>query len=75
MPRYFFDIEDGRDVLDDEGDDLPDDRAARIAGLETLSEVLASRVERFWDEERLTLTVRDADRAPLVVLEVRARPA
>lgn len=75
MPRYFFDIEDGRDVVDDEGEDLPDDRAARIAGLEALSQVLGSRVERFWDDERLTLTVRDAERAPLVVVEVRTRPA
>jgi hypothetical protein len=34
MPRYFFSVEDGRKISEDEGEDLANDEAARATGLE-----------------------------------------
>lgn len=34
MPRYFFSLEDGSKLSEDEGEDLADDEAARAVALE-----------------------------------------
>jgi hypothetical protein len=44
MPRYFFDIADGHKFPDEHGEDLPDDEAARLEGLEMARVIEESRV-------------------------------
>jgi len=39
MPRYFFNVEDDRTIIDQEGTDLPNLRAAREEAVSTSSEL------------------------------------
>src|ERR1700680_3465421 len=40
MPRYFFNVEDDRTIIDQEGTDLPNLRAAREEAVSTSAELL-----------------------------------
>jgi hypothetical protein len=43
MPRYFFNVEDDRTIIDQEGTDLPNLRAAREEAVSTSAELLRER--------------------------------
>jgi hypothetical protein len=67
MPRYFFDICDGDQLLlhDEEGTDLPDVKAARDDVLRLLPELIKARLPT--DEHRqLVVTVRDETAAAIL---------
>lgn len=44
MPRYFFDLYNDMDVLDEEGKELPDLEAAKAAGLGEVREMLQASI-------------------------------
>jgi hypothetical protein len=46
MPRYYFHIFDGEDVIDEEGMDLPDDAAARLVAVNSVRDLAAAQVMR-----------------------------
>jgi hypothetical protein len=47
MPRYFFNLYDGRNIIpDQEGTDLPDDDAARTHAFRVMRELARNREER-----------------------------
>jgi hypothetical protein len=47
MPRYFFNLNDGRNIIPDpEGTDLPDDHAARTHAYRVMRELARNREER-----------------------------
>jgi len=71
MARYFIHIFDGKAVLDDEGEDLADVGAARNTALRVMSELAASRSDRFWEDGSLKIVVEDEARVEVVVLEMR----
>jgi hypothetical protein len=59
MPRYFFDLNDGRKIIPDlEGTDLPDDDSARAHAAQVARELARNREQetRSW-----RLTVRDEE--------------
>lgn len=62
MPCYYFDIDDTCSTLvDDEGLELPDRRAAGRLALELLGEAIMIRADRL--PSRIAVEVRDADGA------------
>ncbi len=59
MPHYFIDADDGEyPHRDDEGHELPNDRAARAAALDALPEMARDRIPN-GDHRSFTVTVRD----------------
>jgi hypothetical protein len=46
MPRYFFDIQDGIDVRDDQGIELPDMIAVRAEAHRALAELVSHQSQR-----------------------------
>lgn len=65
MALYFVDTSDGDNaVLDDEGLELADDTAARIAALAALPEMAKDHVPN-GNERRFVVRVRNADGAPV----------
>lgn len=68
MPRYFFDVKDGRDFPDVEGSIYADLSAARIEAVRYSGEILKDMPDRFWDFEEWTMTVSDDNRIPLFQL-------
>lgn len=63
MARYFVDTSDGESpIVDDEGIELPDDRAARIAALAALPEMAKDHIPN-GDRRRFVVRVRRADGA------------
>lgn len=62
MPRYFFDTDNGSDPLvDTVGRGLPDDAAARWAGLDTLPDVARDQIAQS-DHRTFGVVIRNAER-------------
>ncbi|MFC5418180.1 MAG: hypothetical protein DI537_05915 [Stutzerimonas stutzeri] len=60
MPRYFFHTRDGDHIeLDDEGTELPDDRAAKNAAKELLSGLNREKLPN-GDHMELAVVVKDS---------------
>ncbi len=57
MARYFFSLEDGSKLAEDEGEDLPNDEAAREAGLEIARDL--ARNKRNADDVRVLIKTAD----------------
>lgn len=58
MPRYFFDIRDGAGLaLDEEGLELPDQRAAELEAARTLGELTRDLATHF-DRQDVAIEVR-----------------
>lgn len=72
MPRYFFDTLDGNTIIDDEGEMLPDDEAAKIAAAQIASELTPSRVSHIWDGEQFKVVIRDEDKLVIGYVVVMA---
>jgi hypothetical protein len=56
MPRFFFDLDDGKSTVDDEGTDLPNLAAAKLAAWHLigglLCDVTAAPAESWWLQVR-----------------------
>ena len=61
MPRYFFNVHDGRDYPDDEGTELPDLAAVRAEALQSSGEMLrdSKGAADFWSGDDWTMNVTD----------------
>jgi hypothetical protein len=59
MPRYFFHIEDGADLRDDEGTMLADLAAAKCLGLKLAGQMICDAGDAFWNQREWTLTASD----------------
>lgn len=62
MPRYYFDIVDGRNTIDEEGEELADERAAGSMALKILAELLPGHEDAVLDGHRLQVRVLDDER-------------
>ena len=60
MPRYFFDIQDGIDVHDDQGIELPNMRAVRAEAHRALAE-LVSHQSQWRSAVQIRADVRDGE--------------
>jgi hypothetical protein len=47
MPRYFIHVHDGTSMIDDEGTELPDLTAARLAAVRLSGELLRDHPDQF----------------------------
>jgi len=59
MPRYFFNIEDGPDVRDEEGTELPNPEGARSQAVITTEEILNDSDGEFWTAAEWRIHVTD----------------
>ncbi|MFZ0850023.1 MAG: hypothetical protein WAO08_12560 [Hyphomicrobiaceae bacterium] len=74
MPRYFFHVDDGQDVMhDDEGIDLPDLDAVREEATESAREIMSQSVLAGGPPNGKKFVV--TDEAGIVVLEVAFKDA
>ena len=72
LPRFFFNVSDGADLLDDEGIVLPNVAAARSQAMITAGELLRERGRRFWTGVDWRMTVRDEAGATVCSLRFMA---
>lgn len=68
MPRYFFDIHDGVDTIDQDGTILRDVAHAKTEAAVFAASLLRDDPARFWNGEEWTVRVRDERR--LVLFEI-----
>jgi hypothetical protein len=67
MPVYYFDLHNGGgETRDEEGNDLPDDRAARINAIENIRSLLCGEVEDGLLDMNGHLVVRTAARGTVM---------
>lgn len=59
MPRFYFHIHDGRDLLDTDGIDLADEAAAQIEAVRLMGEVLRDDAARVIQSAAWSLDVAD----------------
>ena len=59
MPRYFFDINDGRNERDEEGFECADLQAAVRHAKQALPEIAADEVPRDGERQALTVLITD----------------
>ena len=59
MPRYFFNIQDGRATPDQEGTELPDMETARAEAVRLSGEVLRDTGAQYWRHPEWRLEVLD----------------
>ena len=60
MPRYFFNIDDGRSPRDKEGTELKDLATAKCEGVKLAGRIICEDSDRFWDRREWGLTVTDS---------------
>ena len=76
MPRYFFHVNDGDSVRDDEGTDLPGIYTAQAEAIRMSGEILRDMGAKFWHGTEWSLEVGDDRGEALFVLRFSAeRPA
>ena len=59
MPRYFFHVIDGRDIIDNEGTEFPNLRTARAAAIRLAGAILRDEGDAFWKGEEWHMNVTD----------------
>jgi len=78
VPRYFFHIQDGKDIPDREGTLLADNKAARIEAITTGGAILKD-LASYWDGTEWRMNVTDEAGTTLFRLrfsaDIEPRPA
>ena len=59
MPRYFFHVIDGRDIIDNEGTELSGLKAARTEAIHLAGAILRDEGDAFWKGEEWQMNVTD----------------
>lgn len=59
MPRYFFHIEDGASLRDEEGAELKDLATAKCEAVKLAGQMICESASRFWENEEWKLTATD----------------
>jgi hypothetical protein len=59
VPRYFFNIDDGRSDRDGDGTELKDLATAKCEGVKLAGRMICDDADRFWDRREWGLTVTD----------------
>jgi hypothetical protein len=75
MQRYFFDIDGINPALDEVGEELPDDEAARKQATITAGEIFKDVDGKFRPGQEWSLKVRDEKRHPLYSIVIQAKNA
>jgi len=69
MPRYFFHVIDGRDIIDNEGSELADLKKSRAEAIQLAGAILRDEGDTFWNGQEWHMDVTDA--SGLSVLKLR----
>jgi hypothetical protein len=72
MPRYFFHVEEGDPVRDQDGTEFADQLEARKGAVIFLADLVRWNPKRFWIAESLRVTVTDESRLTLYILDLSA---
>ena len=72
MPRYYFHVHDGKDILDQIGTELPNDEAAESAAIVSAGEMLKDLDGDFWKESSWRMEVLDESGALVCQLKMSA---
>ena len=72
MPRYFFHVQDGKDILDTEGTDLADLTEARNEAIAAAGEMIRSTGHTVWNGSPWLMNVVDEAGAPVFTLRFSA---
>ncbi len=59
MPRYFFHVQDGQDIRDNEGTELPSLKAARVAAVQVAGRLLSEHADEVWTSSDWQMDVTD----------------
>lgn len=65
MPRYYFHIDDGTDIVDTLGMELPGLAAAKCEAVRYASKLICDEAQGFWDAGEFQMTVADEKRLTL----------
>ncbi len=68
MPRFFFDIHDGADIIDETGTELPSLAEVQSVAVQAAAEAIRDLGAKFWDAHDWRLEVRDERRALVLTL-------
>jgi hypothetical protein len=72
MPRYFFHVQDGKDIPDEEGTELSSDNAAKTEAVVVAGGLLAELGSDFWNGGDWRLQVVREDGEQICELEFSA---
>ena len=72
MPRYYFHVIDGRDIIDSEGTELADLREARVEAIHLAGSILRDEGDKFWNGEEWHMNVTDASGQSVLKLSFSA---
>ncbi|WP_375457758.1 DUF6894 family protein [uncultured Enterovirga sp.] len=73
MPRYFFNVTDGRSFVDPNGTELPDVYAAQARAIQTSGDMLRDMAGKFWTGESWKMEVHDQAGRELFTLTFSAQ--
>ncbi len=72
MPRYYFDIHDGKGILDEEGTELAGPEEARQELVRLVGELLRENLDKFWSGHDWRVDASDEQRQRLFSLNFSA---
>jgi hypothetical protein len=72
MPRYFFQVIDGREIIDKVGTMLPGLSEARAQAIRTAGAILRDEGDEFWNGTEWQMNVTDARGQPVLKLRFSA---
>jgi hypothetical protein len=71
--RYFFNVHDGKDIIDDEGLELPDLEAVRKEAIRASGGIIKDGGPEFWSGHEWRMVVSDETGREVLVLCFSAR--
>jgi hypothetical protein len=72
MPRYFFHVIDGRNIIDNEGAELADLKQVRAEAIRLAGAVLRDEGDKFWNGTKWQMNVTDASGQSVLKLNFSA---
>ena len=72
MPRYFFHVIDGRNIIDNEGSELAGLKEARVEAIHLAGSILRDEGDEFWNGEEWRMNVTDASGQSVLKLRFSA---
>jgi GTP-dependent phosphoenolpyruvate carboxykinase len=72
MPRYFFNVIDGRSIIDNQGSELAGLKEARVEAIQLAGAILRDEGDTFWNGEEWHMHVTDASGQSVLKLRFSA---
>lgn len=69
MPRFFFNVRDGVDLIDEVGTELPDMMAVRSTAVLAAGEAISELGQKFWESKDWRLVVTDENGKQVLTLD------